>query len=93
MNNNFTETGKTHDNNVTPEIITQSSIPSDDALQFQIFFLAQDQSQNVEVVETGEIDFGEVIQRLKIGESVFIKYKNQKTVESPSTANKKKELW
>ncbi|MCK4884977.1 hypothetical protein KAS24_02790, partial [Candidatus Bathyarchaeota archaeon] len=48
---------------------------------FQIFFLAQDQSRDVEVIETDELDFGEIIQRLKNGESVFIKYKNSETFE------------
>ena len=95
MNNNFSETGKIHDKNVAPEIIMQLPTPLDNALLFQIFFLAHDQSQSVEVVETGEIDFGEVIQRLKMGESVFIKYQNQEILESHSRANKEKDqkLW
>jgi len=39
---------------------------------FQLFFLVDDENQSVEVVETPEIGFEEVGQRLKHGESVFI---------------------
>jgi hypothetical protein len=60
----------------------QSSISSDFPSMFQIFFLSQDQNQSVEVVETEEIDFWELIGRLNVGESVFIKNKNLKTFES-----------
>ena len=78
--NNFAETEKTCDEKGSPRILAQSLFPSENSM-FQIFFLAQDQSQSVEVVETGEIDFGEIIQRLQMGESVFIKHKNPETYE------------
>lgn len=94
MSKKFTETGKPHDKNVAPELLMQSPTPNNPLL-FQIFFLAQDQSQSVEIVETDKINFGEITQRLKMGESVFIKHKNQETLESHSRANKEEEqkLW
>ena len=91
MHNNVTETGKTHNKNVTSDLRMQSPVSSDNPLLFQIFFLAQDQSQSVEVVETEEIDFGDIIQRLKVGESVFIKYKNPEILEPISRENEKEE--
>jgi hypothetical protein len=51
---------------------------------FQVFFLSQDNNQSVEVLETEEIDFGEIIQRLQMGESIFIKRKNVKPYDSPN---------
>ncbi len=87
MSDNFTETEKPKDKTNVPELLVQP-LPPDDPLLFQIFFLAQDQNQSVEVVETGELDFWELIQRLKNGESVFIKYTNQETLEYHSKKNK-----
>ena len=69
---------------VASDLLVQVPVSSDNPYLFQIFFLAQDQSQDVEVIETEEIDFGEINQRLKLGESVFIKYKNPEIVESHS---------
>ncbi len=77
MSNNVTDLDK----KVTSELPMPSPIPSEKHMLFQIFFLDYDQSQSVEVVETDEIDFGEIIQRLKMGESVFIKYKNTEKLE------------
>lgn len=74
MSNDVAEIEKNRDKKGASEILMQS--PSWKSMLFQIFFLANDQSQSVEVVETDEMDFGEIIQRLKMGESVFIKYKN-----------------
>lgn len=74
MSDNPADFEMTHDENVASEVLMQ--FPSGKSMLFQIFFLANDQSQSVEVVETDEMDFGEIIQRLKMGESVFIKYKN-----------------
>jgi len=91
VNNNFTEKGKTREENVASEILIQSPTPLDNALLFQIFFLAHDQSQSVEVVETGKIDFGAVIHHLKMGECVFIKSKNHENLESNSKVNKEKD--
>lgn len=95
MHNNVTETGKTRDKNVTPDLLMQSPVSSDNPLLFQIFFLTHDESQSVEVLETNEIDLGAIIQRLKMGESVFIKYKNQEILEPNSRINKeeKQKLW
>ena len=91
--NNLAETEKIGDEKDSSEMMAQSLFPSENSL-FQIFFLAQDQSQSVEVVETGEIDFGEVIQRLQMGESVFIKHKNPETYEaSQKRMEEEKNSW
>ena len=90
MSNNVAEIEKTRDKEVAEEIVMQSPFLSGGSMLFQVFFLAHDQSQGVEVVEIEEIDFGEIIQRLKMGESVFIKYKNPETLE-PSSEIKKEE--
>ena len=94
MSNNVAETGNSHNKIVTPDLVTPSPISPDNPLLFQIFFLTQDESQNVEVLETEEIDFGEILHRLKMGETVFIKYKNQEIFEShPTVNNKKDKFW
>lgn len=94
MSDDVTEAVKTN-KPVAPELLFQSPLPSDVPSLFQIFFLSQDQDQSVEVVETEEIDFGEIIERLKVGESVFIKNKNPEILESRSKMNKEEEqkLW
>lgn len=86
LNNHITTAIKT-DKPVSSDLLVQAPISSDNRLIFQIFFLAQDQSQDIEILETEEIDFGEIIERLKLGESVFIKYKNHEFVESYSMEN------
>jgi len=90
MSDNFTETEKPQNKTNAPELLVQP-LPPDDPLLFQIFFLAQNQSQNVEVVETDKLDFGAIIQRLKNGESVFIKYKNSETFESIQKIDEERE--
>jgi hypothetical protein len=45
----------------------------------QLFFLKNDETQNVEVVEVDEIDFEEVKSRLERGESIFITRKREQT--------------
>ncbi|MCW4015335.1 MAG: hypothetical protein NWF06_03110 [Candidatus Bathyarchaeota archaeon] len=83
------------DNNFESDTLVQSHNTCGIPLRFQIFFLAQDQSQSVEVLETDDIDFWEIIQRLKTGESVFIKYTNQQTIESDSRTHNEEnqKLW
>ena len=90
MGNNFIETVKTN-KPVAPDLRAQAPVSSADPFMFQIFFLAHDQSQSVEVVETDEIDFDEIVQRLRIGESVFIKHKNQEILGSYSREDEEKE--
>jgi hypothetical protein len=75
----------------TPSSTLQAPVTVGNRFMFQIFFLAQNQSQDVEVVETEEIDFGEITQRLKLGESVFIKYKNPEMLEPQSSIREKGE--
>ena len=76
---------------VTPNSMLQDPFTVDNHFMFQIFFLTQNQSQDVEVVETEDIDFGEITQRLKLGESVFIKYKNPEMFGPPSSVREKGE--
>lgn len=64
-----------------PNSMVKTPISPNNAFMYQIFFLTQNYSQDVEVVETEEIDFGEITQRLKLGESVFIKYKDLEMLE------------
>jgi hypothetical protein len=45
----------------------------------QLFFLKNDETQNVEVIEVNEIDFEEVKSHLERGESVFITRKREQT--------------
>lgn len=56
---------------------------------FQIFFLDQDENKSVEVLETNLIDFEEIVYRLNHGESIFIKQKDQKTLEPYSGLKEK----
>jgi hypothetical protein len=44
---------------------------------FQLFFLKNDATQNVEVVELNEINFEELKSRLEKGESIFITRKQE----------------
>jgi hypothetical protein len=76
MSNNVTNFDKTQNRQDEAEIPSPFSISAEKPMLFQIFFLSNNQSQDVEVVETDEIDCGEIIQRLKMGESVFINHKN-----------------
>lgn len=50
----------------------QGPPPSGKCKLFQVFFLMNDDNLSVEVVETPEIDLGEVIGCLDQGDSVFI---------------------
>jgi len=50
-------------------------------LLFQLFFLKDDEDQNVKVVEGEEIDFREVKKHLKQGESVFITHKREQKLD------------
>jgi len=47
----------------------------EEKLLFQLFFLKNDEHQDIEVVEVEKIDFTEVIKRIEQEESVFIKRK------------------
>ncbi|HDQ07119.1 MAG TPA: hypothetical protein ENN36_10430 [Candidatus Bathyarchaeota archaeon] len=46
-------------------------------IPFQLFFLKNDDAQNVEVVELNTINFEEVESRLEKGESIFITRKQR----------------
>jgi hypothetical protein len=81
MSKNLVETGKSH-KTFTSEQVKSYPVPSDNQLLLQIFFLTQDESQGVEILETNEIDFDEILQDLNMGETVFIKNKNQRIFES-----------
>ncbi|HDQ05906.1 MAG TPA: hypothetical protein ENN36_04175 [Candidatus Bathyarchaeota archaeon] len=94
MSNDVTEAVKTN-KPAAPEQMFHYPLSSEFQSMFQIFFLSQDQNQSVEVVETEEIDFEEIVERLKMGESVFIKNKNQKILEAHSKIKKEEdeETW
>jgi len=49
---------------------------------FQLFFLKDDEDQNVEVKEVEEIDFRKVERRLRQGESVFITRKRKQELNT-----------
>ena len=53
--------------------------------QFRLFFL-KDEDQKVEVVEVETIDFSEVADRLKHGESVFITPKSRQKLNTSLTS-------
>jgi hypothetical protein len=64
------------------------------AAPLQLFFLKNDETQNVEVIEVDEIDFEEVKRRLERGESIFITWKQeQKTDVSFVAYEAIKEPW
>jgi hypothetical protein len=54
---------------------------------FQLFFLLNNENQDIEVVEAEEIDFTEVKKRLEKGESVFITRKRKQEAEPISLAS------
>jgi hypothetical protein len=62
---------------------------------FQLFFLKNDENQNVEVIELNEINFEEVKSHLERGDSVFITRKREQTSEMNIIAYEKvaKEPW
>lgn len=49
---------------------------------FQLFFLKNNENQDVTVEEVERIDFGEVEKHLEQGESVFITLKSREKVET-----------
>jgi len=51
-------------------------------LLFQLFFLKDNEDQNVEVKEVEEIDFRKVKEHLEKGESIFITLKRKEKVET-----------
>ena len=57
---------------VVDETKLQRPLPSSKCKLFQVFFLMNDDDLSVEVVETPEIDLGEVVGCLQQGDSVFI---------------------
>ncbi len=61
---------------------------------FQLFFLKEDEDQNVDVEEVEKIDFGEIEKRLEQGESVFIVPKGRQRLNtSPVAREKAGERW
>jgi len=61
---------------------------------FQLFFLKNDATQNVEVTELTEINFEEVKSRLEKGESIFITRKQTQNSDMNFIAyDRAKEPW
>ena len=58
---------------------------------FQLFFLTDNKSSDIEVVEMNKIDFNEVKRHLEKGESVFISHKRKKKTEQVQTSNEEME--
>lgn len=86
MSRKFTDKKEATKENCS-ETVLVAPFPPENSMFFQIFFLTQDEGKNVEVLETNMIDFEEILDRLRGGESVFIKYKNQETFESHPIAD------
>ena len=59
----------------------------------QIFFLKNDEAQNVEVQEAYEIDLEEIKSHLENGESVYIKQKEQKPDVNFIAYKREKDPW
>jgi len=57
-----------------------------ESLVFQLFFLLNNENEDIEVVEVRKIDFSEVKRRLEKGESVFIARNRRKKSEPISAA-------
>ena len=58
----------------TISAVFQNKVEVDEEIKlFQVFFLKEDNYQSVEVVETSQIDFEELVRCLNQGESIFIK--------------------
>lgn len=55
---------------------------------FQVLFLRNDDSQDVEVHEVKEVDFLTIQERLEHGESVFITSKNSQKLSPPKPKNR-----
>ena len=63
-------------------------------LAFQLFFLLNNEKQDIEVVEVKEIDFTEVKKHLEKGESGFVARKRKKKLEPILVASEETaDLW
>jgi hypothetical protein len=89
MNNKYTETKKPQNKKFT-KVIIETALPQNDSRIFQVFFLNQNESKSVEVLETNNIDFEEITNRLNNGESIFIKNKKTELVNPYSSVNDEK---
>ena len=56
--------------------------------QFQVLFLRNDATEEVEIHEVKQVDFLTVQERLEQGQSVFITSKNSQKVKAPKQKNK-----
>jgi hypothetical protein len=92
MSSKIAEAENSRDDSVT-EVITDTSVPQDDVQVFQVFFLTDDENYSVEVLETNMINFDEINQRLKMGESIFIKQKIRDSLESNIEINEENNSW
>ncbi len=66
----------------------QFTIKKANRQSFQILFLRNDSSQEVEVQEVNEVDFFTVQQHLEQGESVFITSKQRQKLPIPKSRNR-----
>ena len=89
MRNKFRETGLEHNKKFAKSSMQTTDSPS----RFQIFFVTNDQTEN-EVLETNIKDFEEILQRVKMGESVLIKHKTNEMFEQQlKTKKEENKLW
>ncbi len=59
---------------------------------FQLFFLEDDSSQSVEIVQANEVDFEKVKKRLAKGKSVFITSKQKQKTEGNFATHNSEEI-
>jgi hypothetical protein len=56
--------------------------------KFQVLFLRNDASEDVEIQEVKQVDFLTIQERLEHGESVFITSKSSQKISAPKPKNK-----
>ena len=62
-------------------VLKNNPIELEEDSVFQLFFLINNENQDIEIFEVREIDFTEVKERLEKGESVFITRKRKQKLE------------
>ena len=92
MSSKIAEAEKSRDDS-SSEVLLDSAVPQENMTVFQIFFLTENENDNVEVLETNMIDYEEINQHLNMGESIFIKHKTRDILEQDIETNKESKPW
>jgi len=92
MSSKIAEAEKSRDDS-SSEVLLDSAVPQENMTVFQIFFLTENENDNVEVLETNMIDYEEINQRLNMGESIFIKHKIRDILEQDIETDKESKPW